>query len=109
MDKQINEYDEDYINKITLENFKKNMEVMKVEIYQLTDEAFTKRYNRNALEIIKTKLDSKVSWLDYFVTLDEETDELIQATLKEAKTGLAAVEKLINIYHSEKEPERGEE
>ena len=57
MDKHNNEYDEEYINNITLENFKKNMEVMKVEIYQLTDEAFTKRYNRSALEIIKTKLE----------------------------------------------------
>lgn len=108
MDIKNNEYDEEYINNVTLENFKKNMEVMKVEIYQLTDEAFTKRYNRSALEIIKTKLDSKVTWLDYFVTLDEETDELIQATLNEAKTSLAAVEKIINVYHSEKEPEKGE-
>jgi len=109
MDKHNNEYDEEYINNVTLDNFKKNMEVMKVEIYQLTDEAFTKRYNRSALEIIKTKLDSKVDWLDYFVTLDEETDALIQATLNEAKTGLAAVEKLINIYHSKEEHEKGKE
>ncbi len=105
MDKEINEYDEEYINNITLENFKKNMKEISVEIHMLVDEAFTKRYNRNALEIIKTKLDSKVSWLDYFVTLDEETDELMKATLNEAKTGLAAVENLIRTYHSEKEPE----
>jgi len=106
MDNQINEYDENYINEVTMENFKKNLKEMEIEIFMIVDDAHTKRHNKTALDIAKNQLENKISWLEYFVTLDDEVDALMKKTLDSAKTGLAAVEKIIEVYHNEKTEEQ---
>lgn len=54
MDKQINEYDEDYINEVTMKNFKENLKLMSIELDLIMDEAYTKRHNKTRYLLKRT-------------------------------------------------------